>query len=374
MKVFLLEDNPGDVRLIQEMFKDMPGMALEGAADTVDAAFSFLDGHDVDIVLADLNVPDSQGLETLTRLRTRFPYLPIVVITSISDEALGIRAIHLGAQDYLVKGQADGQLMQRAIFYAIERKMAEEALARAKNNLEQEVKDRTRELQVANRELIEQVGLKARAEAELRALSNRVLSMQEEERRNIARELHDQVGQTLTVIKLMLGAIGRNVPEDLKPRLKEVTDQIVEVMRQVRNISHSLRPTVLDDLGLVPGLKSLFTQLKDQVGLEVDFQADEPSKLDPLVSTAAYRIVQEALTNVLRHSGVKQARVRVWVDNGDLRLKVEDAGRGFDIGDKNISTGLSAMRERAALLRGSCDIESVPGKGTVVTAQLPGRE
>ena len=373
MKVFLLEDNPGDVRLIQEMFKDMPGMALEGAADTVDAAFSFLDGHDVDIVLADLNVPDSQGLETLTRLRTRFPYLPIVVITSISDEALGIRAIHLGAQDYLVKGQADGQLMQRAIFYAIERKMAEEALARAKNNLEQEVKDRTRELQVANRELIEQVGLKARAEAELRALSNRVLSMQEEERRNIARELHDQVGQTLTVIKLMLGAIGRNVPEDLKPRLKEVTDQIVEVMRQVRNISHSLRPTVLDDLGLVPGLKSLFTQLKDQVGLEVDFQADEPSKLDPLVSTAAYRIVQEALTNVLRHSGVKQARVRVWVDNGILRLKVEDAGRGFDTGDKNISTGLSAMRERAALLRGSCDIASVPGKGTVVTAQLPGR-
>ena len=373
MKVFLLEDNPGDVRLMQEMFRGMPGLTLEGAADTLDAALSFLGVNDVDIVLADLNVPDSMGLETLTRLRARFPSLPIVVITSITDEALGIRAIHLGAQDYLVKGQTDGQLMQRSLFYAIERKMTEEALARAKSNLEQDVKDRTRELQTANRELIEQVALKVRAEADLRALSMRVLSMQEEERRNIARELHDQVGQSLTVIKLMLGAAGRTAADDLKPRLKDVSDQVVEVMRQVRAISQSLRPTVLDDLGLEQGLKSLFAQLKERVGLQVDFQPQPLPALDPGVATAAYRIVQEALTNVLRHSGVKEARVQIRMEDGSLKLRIEDRGQGFDAQETHVSTGFSAMRERASLLSGTCVLDSAPGRGTVVTVDIPCR-
>lgn len=373
MKVFLLEDNPGDIRLIQEMFKTMPGLSLAGAADSLEAAFSFLGNDDIDVILADLNVPDSQGLETVTRLRTHFPSLPIVVITSISDEALGIRAIHLGAQDYLVKGQTDGQLMQRALFYAIERKMIEDALGRAKNNLEQEVKDRTRELQTTNQELVAQIALKERAEADLRALSSRVLALQEEERRNVARELHDQVGQSLTVMKLMLGAAARTAPPDLKMRLQEVTDQIVEVMRQVRAISHSLRPTVLDDLGLVPGLRSLFSLLKEQVGLEVVFQHDDLPALDSGISTAAYRIVQEALTNVLRHSGVKLAVVELKMENGNLKIRIEDCGRGFTSDAVRTSTGLSAMRERASLLSGTCSLNSTPGRGTIVTVAIPCR-
>ncbi|APV45377.1 PAS domain S-box-containing protein [Dehalogenimonas formicexedens] len=222
-------------------------------------------------------------------------------------------------------------------------------------------------------ELREQVELRRRAEETARALSNRLMGVQETERRAIARELHDEIGQGLTVAKLMAGRADRQAPEELHPILKDLSDQIGNIIRDVRNLSLSLRPSVLDELGLVPALESLFKQLQTQAGLKVFFECQLLPQMPIDQATGAFRVVQEALTNVLRYSGVKEAWVSIKNGGDRLFVGIRDNGRGFDpsLLQPGQSTGLSAMRERAALLGGSCECVSAPGKGTVITLTLP---
>lgn len=136
MRVLIVEDNPGDARLVREILWEANGMFSIDVAEKLGQALEFLASKDVDVVLLDLGLPDSRGLETLTRLQARFPHLPIVIMTGSSDETIGVQAVQLGAQDYLVKGQADSRLLRRALVYAIERKKAEDALLRAKEEWE----------------------------------------------------------------------------------------------------------------------------------------------------------------------------------------------------------------------------------------------
>ncbi len=254
-----------------------------------------------------------------------------------------------------------------------DRKLAEEALQNLNTELEQRVLKRTSELETAHTKLLEQLEFRAKAEESLRSLSNRLLKIQEEERRTIARELHDQTGQSLTVLKLMVGRANREASEEMKPLLADIAGMITEIIKQVRSLSLSLRPTVLDDLGLVPAMESLFKQLHSQANLQVHFEHEIVNGITPDINIAAYRITQEALTNVMRHAGVKEVRVRLSSESSRLQLSVEDHGCGFDraAAEANRSTGLSAMRERSALLGGACHIESIPGKGTIITVSLP---
>ncbi len=245
-----------------------------------------------------------------------------------------------------------------------ERKKMEAELAAAKEHLEEQVEERTHELWA-------QVETTKQAEAELRALSTKVLVAQEEERRSIARELHDEIGQTLTVVKLMLNSLEKSPPDNLKPRTEAISKEVTHVMAHVRLMAQTLRPTVLDDLGLVPGLQWLFDRLKEQAGLQIEFDCSKLGKLEQNTSITAYRIIQESLTNVMRHSGVKSAFVQIALDGDQLRLRVADYGRGFDAKTLQTSTGLSAMRERAKLVGGRVTIESAPGRGTVITAMIP---
>jgi PAS domain S-box-containing protein len=252
-----------------------------------------------------------------------------------------------------------------------ERKKAEQALQQLNAELEGRVEERTHELAAAHTKLLEQLEFRVRAEESLRSLSSRLLSIQEEERRAIARELHDQTGQSLTVLKLMVGRADRIAPKDMKPILKDAGGLIGDIIKQVRGLSLSLRPSVLDDLGLVPAMEWLFKQLQSQADLTVHFEYNSFSAPSSDLSTAVYRIVQEASTNIMRHAGVKEAWVRLMSQESTLSLHIEDRGRGFDTAAASQSTGLSAIRERAALLGGSCGIESSPGKGTIITINLP---
>ncbi|PPD58013.1 MEDS domain-containing protein [Dehalogenimonas etheniformans] len=229
------------------------------------------------------------------------------------------------------------------------------------------------ELKRAELELREQVGLRRRAEETARALSNRLMGVQEAERRAIARELHDEIGQGLTVAKLMAARADRQAPEELHPILKDLSEQIGDIIRNVRNLSLSLRPGVLDELGLVPALEWLFKQLHTQAGLKVSFECQPLPPLPIDQATGTFRVVQEALTNVMRYSGVKEARVSLKPDGDNLCVGIWDNGRGFDPSSlqPGQSTGLSAMRERAALLGGTCECDSAPGKGTNILLTLP---
>jgi PAS domain S-box-containing protein len=207
----------------------------------------------------------------------------------------------------------------------------------------------------------------------LQALSRRLLEVQEAERRQIARELHDEIGQALTGIKLILEKTMRepNVAPTLEPALG-VTNELIG---RVRDLSLELRPAMLDDLGLLPALKWHFERYTSQVDIKVDFKHAglEGRRFQPEIETAAYRIVQETLTNVARHAMVERAEVNIRADDNMLRIEVRDAGIGFPSGSVTTRNtgGLSGMRERATMLGGQVIVDSVPGGGTLLTAELP---
>ncbi len=209
----------------------------------------------------------------------------------------------------------------------------------------------------------------------LQALSARLLEVQEEERRHLARELHDQVGQSLTGLRLTLKAMAGLPPGQQAGPLAEAQAIVAELMAQVRDLSQSLRPAVLDDLGLLPALLWLFDRYTAQTGVRVDFKhRGLGGRFRPEVETGAFRIVQEALTNVARHAAVGAAAARAEVVNGALVVEVEDEGAGFDPGrvrGGDRGSGLSGMRERAVLLGGRLVLQSVPGDGTRLRAELP---
>jgi PAS domain S-box-containing protein len=207
----------------------------------------------------------------------------------------------------------------------------------------------------------------------MRALSRRLMEVQEQERRHLARELHDEVGQALTGLGLTLGMAAENCPNAAGP-LATARGQVQELLARVRDLSLRLRPSMLDDLGLLPALLWLFRRFTAQTGVQVVLtHRGVEGRFPPEAETAAYRIVQEALTNAARHGRVAEVAVRLWRTHGGLGLEVEDAGVGFDpeAATHEATGGLSGMRERAALLGGRLTVYSRPGGGTRIYADLP---
>jgi PAS domain S-box-containing protein len=210
-----------------------------------------------------------------------------------------------------------------------------------------------------------------RAEAGLRHLSRRLVEVQEEEKRNIARELHDEIGQSLTALKIMVGqALHRPQGDTLSDAYSLVSD----LLKQVREMSLDLRPSMLDDLGLLPALLWQFERFANQTGIKINFSHEGlQTPLPDEFNTTAFRIIQEALTNVVRYAGVSEADVKVINTNGILSILVEDKGKGFSLSelDARSSAGLSGMRERVLLLDGKLDLDSSPGQGTRISVDLP---
>jgi signal transduction histidine kinase/FixJ family two-component response regulator len=200
----------------------------------------------------------------------------------------------------------------------------------------------------------------------LQALSQRLVEAQEVERRHIARELHDEIGQQLTGLKLMV---------ESGERTSEALTLVSDLMDRVRALSLELRPSMLDDLGLLPTLVWFLNRYSVQTGVRVSFDHQGlEGRFSSAIETAAYRIVQEALTNVARYAGVAQASVRIWASGETLTVQVQDRGAGFDVAaalQTSRSNGLTGMRERAMLLGGGLTVESAPRQGTQVTAEFP---
>ncbi|HEV7474796.1 MAG TPA: sensor histidine kinase [Pyrinomonadaceae bacterium] len=201
------------------------------------------------------------------------------------------------------------------------------------------------------------------------------MEVQETERRNIALELHDEIGQVLTGLKLTLEMGARLPAEEVGNGLAEARVLVNELMARVRKLSLDLRPAMLDDLGLLPALLWHFEHYTAQTQVRVNFKHSglEKRRFGQEVETAAYRMVQEALTNVARHAGVPEVTVRLSTHPRTLLIEIEDRGGGFDLESvlsAGETSGLAGMRERAVLLGGSLNIESHPDSGTRVTAEL----
>ena len=213
----------------------------------------------------------------------------------------------------------------------------------------------------------------------LQALSRRLLEAQEAERRTVARELHDEVGQQLTAVLVTLHALKSMTTDGgFAGRLEEGARFVDRVIDEIRNTSLRLRPTVLDDLGLIPALRWLVGQQHAATNMDIGLEiAALSSDIPPETATACFRIVQESITNAVRHARASRVRVRIAESAGRLDFEVEDDGAGFDPEQARVkssegrSSGLTGARERAELLGGTLDVRATPGRGTVVHASLP---
>jgi PAS domain S-box-containing protein len=212
------------------------------------------------------------------------------------------------------------------------------------------------------------------ANSQLRILSRQLFHVQEEERRHLARELHDEIGQTLTAAKFNLKIIAPDVPAKISGRLEDSIQLLDRLLRQVRQLSLDLRPPLLDELGLVPTLRWLVDQQAQRAGLRVTFSANvNGGELDPDTQTACFRVAQEAITNIIRHADAKNISVKLRRGAKRLTLRVRDDGKGFDptAMQERATLGLVSMRERASLVGGALDIHSKLGGGTEIRAWFP---
>ncbi|HSH94072.1 MAG TPA: histidine kinase [Roseimicrobium sp.] len=214
---------------------------------------------------------------------------------------------------------------------------------------------------------------------DLRRLSSQILHVQELERTRISRELHDVVGQSLTAISVNLATVKKreDLQKSVERRIGGVQTMVGETMAAVHQFARELRPAILDDLGLVPALRSYIRVFRKRVAIRVQLSADpEVEMLDIENKTAVYRIVQECLTNVARHARASRADITACCQNGVFEIEISDNGRGFlptsdRLGKGGKRLGLLGIRERVWLVNGEFQLESGPGQGTAIRVRIP---
>jgi PAS domain S-box-containing protein len=219
------------------------------------------------------------------------------------------------------------------------------------------------------------------SQKDLRRLAGRLISTQEEELRRLSRELHDDLSQRLAVLAIEAGTLeGRleamelPLPDETLHKISRIKDQLISVSEDVHRISRQLHPTILDDLGLVRAIESACSSLQERENLVILFRHENvPCRMPNVLSLCVYRIVQEGLKNILRHSGAARCEMHLRGDADVLHLTVRDEGRGFDPAEvrNRPGLGITSMRERARLVRGTFAIESRPGRGTVIRVSIP---
>ncbi|MBC5783664.1 response regulator [Ramlibacter sp. USB13] len=353
IRLLCVEDNPDDVELM--------GIALERADPVrryelhrVDNAASFvaaLDG-DWDVILCDFNLPRFSPYAALQILVTRRSNVPLIVLTRAIGEEAAVHVLRCGAKDYLTKDKL-GTLPQ-----IIGRVLEERRRAQEKERLDAELQG---------------------AYARLKELSARFVLAQERERSHISRELHDQLGQTLTAVVIHLHAADRAGDADVRRKHNTTAAELANgALQQLKTLSFSLRPAQLDLLGLVPAVQSAMQRIAEPAGLrcEVSTRGQEPERLEENAAVAV-RLVQEALTNTVRHAKASTVWVRLrFLPRGRISVLIADDGIGFDKAavldghqsERNI--GLYGMIERTELAGGRLHIRTREGGGVAIRAVL----
>ena len=229
--------------------------------------------------------------------------------------------------------------------------------------------------------MVEDISRRKRTEGELqrwrdqlRALAARVQRVREEERTRVAREIHDELGQALTAIKMDLSSLIRGLPPERKQRAESILKEVDEAIQSVRKISTELRPGILDDLGLVAAIEWAAEEFQARTGMECHVSVSMAGiEMAPERATGVFRIFQETLTNVARHANATRVDVGLTHEKGDLILEVHDNGKG--VSEEQLSAsgslGILGMRERAVLLGGELTISEETGKGTTVRVRMP---
>jgi PAS domain S-box-containing protein len=239
-------------------------------------------------------------------------------------------------------------------------------------SIAQEVADRLA-VAIRNAQLVEQLQESSR---ELSSMSRNLVQLQEQERRDFARELHDEVGQVLTALKLRLDIVRSAAPRELATLVAQAEPLVGDLMVTIRRLVLNLRPPLLDEFGLAEALRAHCERFQSQTGVQVTFSTHGlgDTRLSTEVESAAFRVVQESLTNVARHAGIRRAGVEIALANDALHVRIVDEGRGFDPQEATWNAGLSGMSERMKMLGASFQVQSRPAHGTTIAARIPVRQ
>ena len=290
----------------------------------------------------------------------------------VDDEVLWRREGRSFPAEYASYPIRDGNAVVGAVvtFNDItERKRTQRLLQEAHDQLERRVRERTAELTTAHDNL-------RQSHQSLRRLSAHLNTVREEERRHIARDIHDELGASLTALQLEMNWLRQRLGDDamMRDKLDGMREIGIHAMQAVRRILNDLRPGVLDHLGLWAALESLLLDFQKRSGLDCHYRCTpeiERCRLGRDAEIALYRIVQEVLTNVSRHARATQVRLEARADHRDLLLSIADDGLGMQVPQQPTSFGLLGMRERTLALGGTLDIDSHPGAGTRIVLRLP---
>ncbi len=350
LRILHLEDDPDDAEVIRLTLK-AEGIACSVVrVETKDDFIAALKQGGFDLIFADHSLPQFDGLSALAIAQEKFPDIPFIFVTGTLGEDLAIETLKSGATDYVLKHR-----MQRLVPSVL--RALREATERSERKRAEEKLRETNE--------------------QLRALAARLQSVREEERIWIAREIHDELGQALTALKIDLSWLESKLPRDQKPLLdktKSISKLVDNTIRSLRRIASELRPGVLDNLGLAAAIEWQAQEFQTRTGITCRCWLNlDDSGLSKEQSTAIFRIFQEALTNVARHANATGVDISLEEKAGELVLEVRDNGKG--ITESEISNpkslGLLGMRERAFLLGGEVKIIGAAGKGTTVTVHIP---
>ena len=360
-KILVVEDDAIVAKDIQYQLKSW-GFSVPAIVSSGEKAIQMAKENTPDLVLMDIVLKgEMDGIEAAEIIRSRFE-IPVIFLTAHADEKRLERAKLTNPYGYILKPFQDKDLevtIELALYVAkvdAERKRAEESLKLANEKLLKEHNQR-------------------------KILSKRLIELLEKDRHDVAMELHDSIGQTLTSLKLNLETIDHRfkpIDTELGAMIKAAEKRTIQAIREIKNISHGLMPGILDALGLLPSLRELFNEIQEHRGIKINFfNKNVPKRFDQAKELAIYRIVQEALTNIVKHAKAKNVFVNLSKRGNAIFLSVEDDGIGFDqeeamkISKGKGPLGLIIMRERAIQLNGELTIESQVGKGANLLMEMP---
>jgi signal transduction histidine kinase len=350
IRILLLEDNATDADLVRHALR-IGGLAF--AWEHVDNKAAFikrLEKFAPDLILADFSLPSLDGYTALEIAQEKCPDVPFIFVTGTLGEEVAIETLKKGATDYVLKHRLS------RLVPSVHRALREAEGQRERKRAEEQLRQ---------------------SHQQLRALSVHLQYVREEERMRIAREVHDELGQSLTGLKLQLTWLGGRLPENLKSlhgKIHVMADGIDSTIHAIRRIATELRPGLLDTAGLVATLEWQAVEFQKQTGIECNVNlAIRDTMLDQDLNTAFFRIFQETLTNIIRHSNASKVEVRFFETAEHFILEVKDNGRGISESEivNTKSIGLIGMRERATLLGGEVRWRGEPGKGTTVSVRIP---
>ena len=351
LRILLVEDTAPHAELVEHFLRESGLKFRLTRVDTRDGYIAELERQPPDMILSDYALPAFDGYTALAIAREKVPDVPFIFVTGTMGEEVAIETLKNGATDYVLKTRLArlGPAVQRALREAAERRERQRAEDKLRRSLEQ-----------------------------LRALTTYLQYVREEERTRIAREVHDELGQALTGLKLDMSWLGirleKRRAKTEQEKVKTMVAHIDATIQTVRRIATELRPGILDGLGLVAALEWQANEFQTRTNIPCVVTANvSDAGWDQDFITVFFRIFQETLTNVIRHANATRVDVHLFKEDDALVLTVADNGRG--ISEEEIantkSIGLVGMRERAMLIGGEVTLHGAPGKGTTVTLRVP---